>query len=519
MPRIGPPSPIATPTTTATPPVVDLARKLHFAVVGARWDEAQALATQLRTALPKGEAGLDERQRLEVKTRLDAARAGAAKADEKGAMGIAKGVLGLGIPLLVDAVTTNGPERVQRAIDGLDVAAPVKPGLPKLETPVVDLHADTAMHGLDLGDAHDRSFFHRVLGKVMPDSTRGVTLEAFKKQGTPGLQVMTVYEEGLPPFARGSHKLFTQHIANGLPHGNDTPLNQFVAQLAFIHGQVEKYGDSLALTGPGSPMAPGRQAIQLSTEGARAVSVGEKDLAALKTFLEANRDMLPKGLPIPTDAELASPEGRLDYFARAGVASMGIVHMGANDFAGTDVPGLKQLTALRRGDNGLTEAGRALVKGMDARGILVDLAHASKQTQTQVAEMWRAGELKRPVIVSHGTLDTDGDPHWRDTPPETLALVRDSGGVFGVMLSERYWDQGLAGVRGAADQIEKAVQLAGVEHVALGSDADGFVSLVVPDLGGVGAIADELGRRGWSEDDVAKVFWKNAARTLAARDD
>jgi membrane dipeptidase len=68
-------------------------------------------------------------------------------------------------------------------------------------------------------------------------------------------------------------------------------------------------------------------------------------------------------------------------------------------------------------------------------------------------------------------------------------------------------------------QLEYMVKLAGIEHVAIGSDFDGDIDPAedLEDTSRMPALAAELRRRKWTNDDILKVFSMNALRVLSYR--
>ena len=66
------------------------------------------------------------------------------------------------------------------------------------------------------------------------------------------------------------------------------------------------------------------------------------------------------------------------------------------------------------------------------------------------------------------------------------------------------------------DHLEHIRQVAGIDHVGLGSDFDGVGSLPegLEDVSGYPALLEELLRRGWSREDVAKVAGLNVLRVM-----
>ena len=70
--------------------------------------------------------------------------------------------------------------------------------------------------------------------------------------------------------------------------------------------------------------------------------------------------------------------------------------------------------------------------------------------------------------------------------------------------------------RRVVDHIDHAVSVAGIDHVGIGSDFDGIN--VTPegleDISRIGIIFEEMRKRGYSEDDIAKVAGGNFLRVM-----
>jgi membrane dipeptidase len=116
---------------------------------------------------------------------------------------------------------------------------------------------------------------------------------------------------------------------------------------------------------------------------------------------------------------------------------------------------------------GLTPFGRELVARMNERRMLIDLSHASMTTMAEAIEASRA-----PVIVSH-TACTAVHQHRRNTTDENLRRLAGRGGVAGIcqmrpFLTSKKSDN----LHAYFDHLLHAIDVAGVEHVAIGSDRD-----------------------------------------------
>ncbi len=166
---------------------------------------------------------------------------------------------------------------------------------------------------------------------------------------------------------------------------------------------------------------------------------------------------------------------------------------------------------------GLTPRGLELVQAMNARRILVDLAHINR---AGFFDAVAAHDRTQPLICTH-TGVSGVFPHWRNLDDEQLRAVADTGGVVGIMFhglflngsSWRYVSPALV-VR----HMEHVVKVAGEGAVALGTDYDGMV--VPPE--GLGEITrlpvlvQHMLDAGWPEARVRGALGANALRTFEA---
>ena len=187
----------------------------------------------------------------------------------------------------------------------------------------------------------------------------------------------------------------------------------------------------------------------------------------------------------------------VDALYDAGFRMMAPTHFFDNEWGGS-AHGVEK--------TGLTEKGREMVRRMEARGMLVDVAHASPRTIDDVLAI-----ATRPVVVSHTGLRGVCD-NQRNLSDEQARRIAATGGVIGV----GYWEAATCGTdaRAAARSMRYAANLVGVEHVALGSDFDGAV--VEPfDATGVVEITQALLDEGFSDEEVALIMGGNVLRLLS----
>ncbi|HKY60778.1 MAG TPA: dipeptidase [Gemmatimonadota bacterium] len=187
-----------------------------------------------------------------------------------------------------------------------------------------------------------------------------------------------------------------------------------------------------------------------------------------------------------------------------GARYLTLTWMNSNEFA--DAAGGERL------HGGLSALGRRLIDRLNEIGILVDLSHASVETFADVLD-----RSTRPPVVSHSATEVMGR-HPRNLSDRQLRALAERDGVLGVNFFPRYLAPrtGTCDWTAIADHLERAIEVAGPTHVALGSDLDGIPQL--PD-GFSGAqdfprIADELERRGVTADDLAAVLGGNWMRVL-----
>jgi microsomal dipeptidase-like Zn-dependent dipeptidase len=154
---------------------------------------------------------------------------------------------------------------------------------------------------------------------------------------------------------------------------------------------------------------------------------------------------------------------------------------------------------------GLTALGRDWVIRMEAKKMVIDLAHASPATIDDVLKM-----ASRPVVVSHtgvrGTCDNQ-----RNLSDAQLRNISSNGGVIGIGV----WDTAVCGedAHAIAKAIEYAINVAGFEHVALGSDFDGAVTAPF-DATGLPQITQALLDLGLDETKIEGVMGGNVRRLL-----
>ena len=239
----------------------------------------------------------------------------------------------------------------------------------------------------------------------------------------------------------------------------------------------------------------------------RAVSVSKGSLAAVRTAGHMADLVKVRGDGTPTVGAMLSIEGlhnlegkaaNLDRLYNAGFRMAGLTHFFDNELAGS-MHGLKK--------GGLTPFGRDIVSRMEAKGMIVDIAHCSQTCVSQVLAM-----ATRPVVSSHGGVQATCKVN-RNLSDMQIKGVAATGGIIGI----GYWDGAVCDTSPAA--VAKAMKhirdLVGIEHVALGSDYDGATTVRF-DTSQLVQVTQALMDAGFSEDEIRAAMGGNAMRVIAA---
>lgn len=239
-----------------------------------------------------------------------------------------------------------------------------------------------------------------------------------------------------------------------------------------------------------------------------------------------------------------------------GLRNITLNHAGHNQFSDSSRP--RNAPPMEHG--GLSQLGRQLIRAMNEWGIIVDVSQVTSQTVFQVTELSRA-----PVIASHSGIKAIIDTARNLTDPEMLAIKETGGGVgivaFSSYLRPTYEGQSEAfralmmeygttnvaqiaanfsqekadqfkidyaayeeqfppaDVGNYVDSIDYAVNLLGIDHVFISSDMEHGGGITGwKDASEADGVTEELVSRGYSEEQIAKLWWGNFARIWRAVD-
>jgi membrane dipeptidase len=197
-------------------------------------------------------------------------------------------------------------------------------------------------------------------------------------------------------------------------------------------------------------------------------------------------------------------------------------------------------------DPGLTDFGREVVAEMNRLGMMVDVSHISDKTFGGVMEAARA-----PMIASHSSCRALSD-HPRNMTDEMMRAVADRGGVVHINFynsfldpdygsrsnayeepserpknetAEARWARRMRKLEAVGrtpfsillDHFEHAANIAGVDHVGLGSDFDGVTEELPTDMEDISKIPNlipGLRERGFADDAISKILGGNTLRVM-----
>lgn len=187
---------------------------------------------------------------------------------------------------------------------------------------------------------------------------------------------------------------------------------------------------------------------------------------------------------------------KLDSLFDQGLRIVGLTHF-FDDRLGGSLHGMS--------GEGLTEFGRSVIRHANELGLIIDVAHASPQMVMDVLEL-----SSTPVILSHGGVKGTCDSA-RNLDDSLMRKIASKGGLLGI----GYWDGAVCDItpQGVVKAIRYAIDLLGIDHVALGSDYDGSTAVLF-DTGELAVLTETMLQTDFTEDEIRKVMGENVKRFL-----
>jgi len=252
---------------------------------------------------------------------------------------------------------------------------------------------------------------------------------------------------------------------------------------------------------------------------------------------------LPMGME--NGAGLEDNLANIKYFDERGISYITLTHSKVNLICDSSYD-------TTRVWNGLSPFGEEVVKEMNKVGIMVDISHVSDSTFYDVMKI-----TKLPVIASHSSVRKYVPEFERNMSDDMIMEMGKNGGVIMVNFGSTFIDGDItkqrdqrrealrrtllessaeegsdeskaliekfektypniySDVQKVADHIDHIVKLAGIDHVGFGSDYDGVGDSLptgLKDVSDYPNLLEELLRRGYSDEDISKICYKNIFR-------
>jgi membrane dipeptidase len=302
-----------------------------------------------------------------------------------------------------------------------------------------------------------------------------------------GMFAMFVPSEPVPATRDNPGIRFTDHgyeVRLAEPVSHEVALQETLAQLegltrleSLSDGDIRIVCTAYALE---TCLGDGRMAVVLHIEGAEAIEPGL---------------------------------GNLDQLYQAGLRSLGIVWSRLNAF-GHGVP--FRFPASPNTGPGLTDAGKRLVRRCNELGILVDVSHLNEQGFWDVARHSQA-----PLVATHSAAHAIC-PTTRNLTDQQLEAIRDSDGLVGLNFEVSAtrpdgYDEPDTPMEVLVAHVDYLVERIGIDRVGFGSDFDGAtMPNAIGDAAGLPVLIDALRQRGYDQESIEKLAWRNWVRVLRA---
>lgn len=238
----------------------------------------------------------------------------------------------------------------------------------------------------------------------------------------------------------------------------------------------------------------------------------------------------------------------LKIYTGVGVQYVGLTRSGHNQFGDSAIPYPGRDSGTKW--NGLSRDGVKLIAALNEAGVMVDISHAAKSTMMQAAEI-----STTPIIAAHSGVKAVADVA-DNLDDEQLMKIAEVGGVVQIVAlgsslkrptaqqrsarqaldaqyrnrtlwsqsDQKQYDMKLRNIAKMAPEatisdfvnhIDHVVKIAGIDHVGIASDFDGGGGIIGwRDASQSQNVTAELVARGYSEDDIAKIWSGNLLRVM-----
>tara|TARA_B100001057_G_scaffold219171_1_gene219453 strand:+ start:10324 stop:11529 length:1206 start_codon:yes stop_codon:yes gene_type:complete len=274
------------------------------------------------------------------------------------------------------------------------------------------------------------------------------------------------------------------------------------------------------------------------------------NLSDAERIFEEGKVALPMGME--NGAPLEGDLSNVEFFHKKGISYITLTHSEDNDICDSSY------NLGERTHNGLSEYGAKVIREMNRVGIMVDISHVSDEAFYQAMDVTQV-----PAIASHSSARHFTPGFERNMSDEMIVRLAENGGVIQINFGSSFVTQdsrekrannadsvtnyakqnGLESndprviefakkialenpvfcdVADVADHFDHVVKLVGIDHVAFGSDYDGVGDTLpygLKDAASFPNLIYHLLKRGYSEEDIEKICYKNIWRVWKATED
>mgnify|MGYP001409007998 FL=1 len=274
------------------------------------------------------------------------------------------------------------------------------------------------------------------------------------------------------------------------------------------------------------------------------------NLSDAERIFEEGKVALPMGME--NGAPLEGDLSNVEFFHKKGISYITLTHSEDNDICDSSY------NLGERTHNGLSEYGAKVIREMNRVGIMVDISHVSDEAFYQAMDVTQV-----PAIASHSSARHFTPGFERNMSDEMIVRLAENGGVIQINFGSSFVTQdsrekrannadsvtnyakqnGLESndprviefakkialenpvfcdVTDVADHFDHVVKLVGIDHVAFGSDYDGVGDTLpygLKDAASFPNLIYHLLKRGYSEEDIEKICYKNIWRVWKATED
>ena len=274
------------------------------------------------------------------------------------------------------------------------------------------------------------------------------------------------------------------------------------------------------------------------------------NISDVERIFSEGKIALPMGME--NGAPLEGDLSNIEFFHKKGISYITLTHSEDNDICDSSY------NLGERTHNGLSEFGVKVIKEMNRVGIMVDISHVSDEAFYQAMDVTEV-----PAIASHSSARHFTPGFERNMSDDMIKRLAENGGVIQINFGSSFVTKEsqdkrsknaevvadfakqnnlesddskvkeyakqvaldnpvFCDVTDVADHFDHVVNLVGIDHVAFGSDYDGVGDTLpygLKDASTFPNLIYHLLKRGYSEEDIEKICYKNVWRVWKATED